>query len=106
MSGEGGHDLTSTPDAASDAIRSGIRMAPVWNTLAARAPETLARSKTSRKCETAPAPPDAIRGMVSRDRAERLIEDIGLRLGEADRAALDVHPWRRRLARYTDELQG
>jgi len=44
--------------------------------------------------------------MVSRDRAERLIEDIGLRLGEADRAALDVHPWRRRLARYTDELQG
>ena len=34
-----------------------------------QAPDTSACSNTSRKCDGAPAPPEAIRGMVSRPRA-------------------------------------
>ena len=44
-------------------------MAPVWKTLAARAPETSDCSNTALKCSGAPAPPEAIRGMVRRARA-------------------------------------
>lgn len=49
---------------------------------------------------------DLRQAVASIDRADRLIEDIASRLDEADRAALRVHPWRRRLARYQGELHG
>lgn len=47
---------------------------------------------------------DLRQALASIDRAERLIEDIASRLDEVDRAALRMHPWRRRLARYQGEL--
>src|SRR5690348_6433369 len=56
------HSRISMPDAASVVLRSGIAMAPEWNTLAASAASTDAFSKTSTKCWGAPAPPDATSG--------------------------------------------
>ncbi|NOY25185.1 MAG: protein kinase [Oligoflexia bacterium] len=44
--------------------------------------------------------------LASVERAERLLEDIGTRLDAADRAALRVHPWRRRLTRIQADLGG
>src|SRR5262249_22262110 len=56
------HSRTSTPLAASVVLRSGMAMAPEWNTLAASAASTRALSNTSTKCSGAPAPPEATSG--------------------------------------------
>ena len=42
-----------------------MAMTPLWKTLAASAASTRALRKTSRKCSTAPAPPEATSGMVT-----------------------------------------
>ncbi|MCB9780363.1 MAG: protein kinase [Alphaproteobacteria bacterium] len=49
---------------------------------------------------------DLRNALASLDRASRLLDDIGRRLSEADRASMRVHPWHRRIARHQGELAG
>src|SRR5579871_4782915 len=53
---------TSIPAATNSRFRSGMAIAPLWNTLAANAASTPACLNTSRKCSTLPAPPEATSG--------------------------------------------
>ena len=60
------HDrIIAIPHDASDSFSSGIAMIRSWKTVAASAPLAWAKVKASRKCSTAPAPPEAITGTVA-----------------------------------------